>query len=344
MTISVKTRSMLWGRAAARCSFPKCLRPLFLSVDAGARDTNIGEIAHIVAKEPGGPRGSESLPVDQRDEYENLILLCPVHHKLVDDQEDTYSAATLRAMRTGHEEWVMKNLDIDAGEQRDKETYAMYMDKFAELSRLEEWDAWTSHLVSHGQPALYAHDFDRLIVLNEWLFSRVWPGRYRDLEGAFENFRRVLQDLLKVFLKYAGSWDERLMTRKFYHIDKWDPERYEQLSQMYDFHVGVVDDLALELTRAANLICDLVRGYIAPDYLLEEGRLVVTHGPYLEDLGFRSWRPQYGDEERTELLYPGIKAFLEIRQTRDYVFGSGTEEDVTRFLRDVFPEWPAAPA
>lgn len=137
-------------------------------------------------------------------------------------------------MRKAHEEWVMANLDIDVAKQRDKETYASYVDKFAELSGLGEWDTWTSYLVCHGQPALYADDLTHLITLSEWLFKRVWPGRYRDLEAAFENFRWVLQDLLKVFLKHANPWGERLMTSKFYQMDERDPKRYERLSKMYE--------------------------------------------------------------------------------------------------------------
>src|SRR6266545_2205873 len=36
--------------------------------------------AYIVAPEPSGPRGGDPLPLDQREDYENYILLCPNCH------------------------------------------------------------------------------------------------------------------------------------------------------------------------------------------------------------------------------------------------------------------------
>jgi hypothetical protein len=46
----------------------------------------VGEEAHIVAQKEIGPRGRGDLTPEQRDKYDNLILLCSVHHKVVDDK------------------------------------------------------------------------------------------------------------------------------------------------------------------------------------------------------------------------------------------------------------------
>jgi hypothetical protein len=71
----------------------------------------VGEIAHIVAKSPEGPRGSNPLPVAERDEYSNLILLCPTHHKIVDDNEPDWPVEVLQQVKVDHEKWVANQLE-----------------------------------------------------------------------------------------------------------------------------------------------------------------------------------------------------------------------------------------
>lgn len=79
MSISSKDIKKLWGLAAGRCSRPGCPEVCikFLADDP----TVIGEMAHVIAKMPGGPRGVAS---GGEDTYENLVLLCPTHHTEVD--------------------------------------------------------------------------------------------------------------------------------------------------------------------------------------------------------------------------------------------------------------------
>src|SRR5690606_32694614 len=65
---------------------------------------------HIVAREQDGPRGDSSLPVEKRDEYENLLILCKTHHKLVDDQQHRFTVAHLTSLKLAHEHWVRVSL------------------------------------------------------------------------------------------------------------------------------------------------------------------------------------------------------------------------------------------
>jgi hypothetical protein len=130
-----------------------------------------------------------------------------------------------------------------------------------------------------------------------------------------------------VFSKYSKELNEgTLHTEKFYKIDEWNPERYAYLASKYDFQIDLVEDLALELTRAANYICDLVRRHLDPAFRLSEGVLVLDSGPYM-DLTFHSFRPEYVGEERKSTPYPGLKEFKELRATRDQHIGSGYGPD-----------------
>jgi hypothetical protein len=46
------------------------------------------------------------------DHYSNLILLCKVDHKQVDDQPNAHSVEKLRTAKADHERWVEKTLEV----------------------------------------------------------------------------------------------------------------------------------------------------------------------------------------------------------------------------------------
>jgi hypothetical protein len=66
----------------------------------------LSEVAHIVSSAPDGPRGHYPLPPEDRDKYDNLILLCEEHHHIVDSQPSTYTVQRLRQMKANHEALV----------------------------------------------------------------------------------------------------------------------------------------------------------------------------------------------------------------------------------------------
>jgi hypothetical protein len=80
--------------------------------DAGGESTSstpvvVGQEAHIVAEEDDGPRGDLSMPISERNAYQNLILLCPTHHILVDkDHGIHFSVSQLHQMKDDHEALV----------------------------------------------------------------------------------------------------------------------------------------------------------------------------------------------------------------------------------------------
>ncbi len=112
MGISDKTRKVLWGRSGSLCAFCKAR----MVVDASSEDSEsvVGEECHIVSGKKKGPRYDANYDPDAIDNIRNLILLCRVHHKLVDDQADTFTAPMLRQLRENHENWVKAKLSEPA--------------------------------------------------------------------------------------------------------------------------------------------------------------------------------------------------------------------------------------
>lgn len=291
----------------------------------------VGDECHIVAEKPGGARGDATVPREQLEKYDNLILLCKIHHKLIDDLPGEYTIERLKTMKREHESWVTHSLaSYDSLKQRDDETYAAIVDSWQTTAHLAEWKAWTSFVFGADQPSIASVVDADLRSLQEWLFTRVWPHRYPVLESGFTNFRRVLSDFLKVFHLHAEAAADEFYTKKFYHIDEWNPARYEALFRQYIFHVRLVEDLLLELTRSANYICDIARTFVDPTFRSHEGALIVGSGPY-EDMSWRLHRVEYRGEERTDAPYPGLDQFKRIRKTRDLHFGVGTDTSDPEF-------------
>jgi hypothetical protein len=318
---------MLWGRAAGRCSI--CRTVLVVDRTESDSEAVIGEMCHIVAESEDGPRGRSPLRSAQRNEYDNLILLCPNHHAEIDAQSEAFTIERLKSIKAEHEKWVRDSLPgYDRVRQQEDEIYASYIDEWAHRCDLDGWTGWSSFVLGGDHPQMTVEQDQELEELRRWLLGRVWPGRYPSLEKAFANFRVVLQDFQNTFRRHAEKPtpdSEWLLTVKFYQIREWDEERYKRLGKEYDFHVALLDDLMLELSRAANLICDEVRSLLLPTFRLSEGYLLVESGPHLPDASWRTFTVHYSKEAKAEPTpYPGLEAFKHARFTRDRWFGDPT--------------------
>nr|WP_290227790.1 hypothetical protein [Trichocoleus desertorum] len=111
MAISSQTRRILWRRSGDRCAV--CQRRLVMHATESYLESAIGNECHIVAPEPDGPRGNFPLTVEERDDYSNLILLCQIHHQLVDAQPHTYPVDMLKEIKYRHETWIRDTLKLN---------------------------------------------------------------------------------------------------------------------------------------------------------------------------------------------------------------------------------------
>jgi len=93
------TVKRLFAVSGNRCAFPKCSTQL---VDKQSGSV-VGEMCHIKGEKPGAARYDSNQSNEERHNFENLILLCNVHHKIVDDDEVAYTVERLRQMKLDHE-------------------------------------------------------------------------------------------------------------------------------------------------------------------------------------------------------------------------------------------------
>jgi hypothetical protein len=107
------TIKRLFAVSTNRRSFPNCTEPLVEG------KTVVGEVCHIKSARKGHPRYDANRTDADRNGFDNLILLCRKHHKIVDNAVDEFPPALLTEMKRAHEAHPKGRVDIsDAMVQR----------------------------------------------------------------------------------------------------------------------------------------------------------------------------------------------------------------------------------
>lgn len=105
------TVKRLYALSMNQCAYPNC--PTKLVTETG---TVVGEVCHIRAHNSGGPRYDSTQTDEDRHGFDNLILMCGVHHTEIDaaDKVEHYTAEWLLATKRAHEDRARASGEIDA--------------------------------------------------------------------------------------------------------------------------------------------------------------------------------------------------------------------------------------
>lgn len=98
-SISQKTIKKLFALSGNKCYFPRCNNQI-VDIENGSV---VGEICHIKAKKKRGSRYDEDLTDKEINAFENLVLMCRLHHKVIDDDPDSYTVKRLLEVKSQHE-------------------------------------------------------------------------------------------------------------------------------------------------------------------------------------------------------------------------------------------------
>lgn len=77
-------------------------------------ETLTGEVCHIKGARLGSARYDDQQTDLERHAYANLILMCPTHHTVIDDDEETYTVDRLCKIKAAHEAQSAPITDADA--------------------------------------------------------------------------------------------------------------------------------------------------------------------------------------------------------------------------------------
>jgi hypothetical protein len=319
--IGLPDRKILWARAGNRCAFPDCRQELIrLGVSTS---TVVGEEAHIVAKEPEGPRGESALTEAERNSYCNLILLCPTHHTIVDKSEADFSVKELLQIKSAHETWVAAQLGV-AAPTTNELRYAELIQGWQDRTIDSEW--WQPLLSGcfDARITLWSSDLRAAEASYEWIVTRRMPGVLVETELEFKRFKLVfckLLDVLNRILDPIDGDDGRLHHRPYYKFS-----HDELIFKEWDWVGRVPPDLALELVRCANSLIEAVIVEFEGLFRSVEGVVILRVSDFFSA---NLYRPEYRSTDRRFLE---LRSFLDDRTSRDNHIGTGRHESGERIL------------
>ena len=73
-------------KSGGRCAIPECRRELVIDKTLADKESIVGEMAHIKGEKQKSSRYDTNMTDKERNSYDNLILVCRIHHKMIDDQ------------------------------------------------------------------------------------------------------------------------------------------------------------------------------------------------------------------------------------------------------------------
>ena len=96
-------------RVCYQCSICSCLTSA-ASQESSDDVLSIGVASHICAASPNGPRYNPSQTAEERTSINNCIWLCQTHSKMIDEDVETYSVESLKAIKEAAEKRVNEAL------------------------------------------------------------------------------------------------------------------------------------------------------------------------------------------------------------------------------------------
>jgi hypothetical protein len=185
-------------------------------------------MAHICGEKLGANRHDPDHTVAARDDYQNLILLCPTHHTLIDrkENEPIFTVATLQEMKAAHEARVLERLDKD--EFRTNVELARTI-----LPLLEENKQSWAHYgpiseLARNQPY---NDAVHAVWMSERL-SGIVPNNRKIVDLLAEHKRRFdahEQEAIAAFLVHARGYERWVEDAIPYAAVKRFPVKFDQL-------------------------------------------------------------------------------------------------------------------
>ena len=170
MAISDRVKRLLLSRSGGYCQNPNCRNNFFTFFKSG-EISSIEELAHIIAQRDEGPRGQNPLPLAQRDEYENIILLCPNCHSLIDKNPRQYPDGLLLDWKLKHEKIIQEAFVVPV--YSDRKSLSLEIHKLLRRNR-QIYLSYGPNSEHVGNPLT-----DAAIVWHRYIHSDVLPNNRR---------------------------------------------------------------------------------------------------------------------------------------------------------------------
>lgn len=200
MSASDLTKRYVWVRAGGRCII--CNESLLLKhLDDGDAVRQIGEVAHIAGESEKGPRGDSEVPVDERNDPSNLVLLCPNDHRGADKlrlEDPLFTEDFLRRRKGLHEGFVEHVTSLrDERATTVLRMAGMIRDRPGNVSREEAATVVMNHALRiprhRADPYGIGDEID-LTVLDETADAGYWDAGLRIIDKVVDRLQRDVAD------------------------------------------------------------------------------------------------------------------------------------------------------
>ncbi len=173
-SIAKETQLRLFSEAAGHCQRPECLQPIFPAEMGG--DRHIAEMAHVVPHGENGPRHEER-PAGEFDvdSFDNLILLCPSCHTIIDKDPSSYSRSILLGWKSGHLAALASKQGICAYDRRDQARDAVA------AAMMDNHAVWKELAPSEGSEFEYDPESESAQRWTKRMRSIILPNSFRIL-------------------------------------------------------------------------------------------------------------------------------------------------------------------
>lgn len=193
--ISTETKLRLFSEAAGHCQHPDCLQPLFPAEMGG--DKHIAEMAHVVPHGQMGPRHEERPSGEfEVDSFENLILLCPKCHTIIDKDPGGYARSTLLGWKSNHLAALARKQGIFAYDERAKVRGAVV------AAMAENKAVWNELAPSDGSSFEYDPESETAKTWSQRVRSVILPNHFRIQAIIKANLHHMTEAEREIFARY----------------------------------------------------------------------------------------------------------------------------------------------
>lgn len=187
---SLSTIKRLFFESGRRCAFPGCAVRL-----VNENGTIIGEICHMKARNSRGPGYDPGQSEAERQGYDNLLLLCPTHHRTIDAQPEAFPVALLKDMKA--------RAEVDHGEpERPNDTFfaAALLAKLRDLIITDN----SGNIAINSPGAIQA---GTVVFKTTWSKTKIAPPA--GSIGADGDRRRYVKYLIDRYIQFAKGEPSR---------------------------------------------------------------------------------------------------------------------------------------
>lgn len=260
--IPEKVKLNLWVKAGGRCEYEGCNKPLWED-SLTLSKMNAAYIAHIIADSPDGPRGHETQSEILAKEFSNLMLMCDIHHRMI-DKEDVggHPVERLREMKKRHE----KRIDMVTSITENMKSHVLlYGANIGQHTTPLNWDETTIAMLPNRYPeenpaielslknsSFYDNQANYWTIESEQLRNHFKDKVKRKLDSNDNKHLSVFALAPQPLLILLGTLISDLYPADVYQLGR-EPQSWKWRDEFDDFDYQVIKPTEIHKKVALNL-------------------------------------------------------------------------------------------